>query len=153
MKQLLKVLSNDMKPPIQGGDEYKLKKWYHCDNFDESDTECSCGFYAIPISELIHYHKPYKKTNVASVRVKGKEKTFEQITETANEHTNYCLNDPNKKLCQSCVSYTPNNYFKKCKKDIGTLVIQLKQCYLEPCDLWECKKSLFKHIDEGVKND
>lgn len=81
------------------------------------------------------------------------EKTFEQITETANEHTNYCLNDPNKKLCQSCVSYTPNNYFKKCKKDIGTLVIQLKQCYLEPCDLWECKKSLFKHIDEGVKND
>lgn len=76
MKQLLKVLSNDMKPPIQGGDEYKLKKWYHCDNFDESDTECSCGFYAIPISELIHYHKPYKKTNVASVRVKGKEKIF-----------------------------------------------------------------------------
>ena len=76
MKQLLKVLSNDMKPPIQGGDKYKLKKWYHCDNFDESDKECSNGFYAIPVSELIHYHKPWNKTKVAVVRVKGKEKIF-----------------------------------------------------------------------------
>ena len=80
------------------------------------------------------------------------EKTFEQITETANEHYNSCLNNPNKKLCQSCVNYTPNNYFKKCKIDVGSCVIMRKQCNGEPCELWKCKKSLIKHIDEGDKN-
>ena len=72
----VKVLNKDLRPPIQGGKQYKIGVWHHCENFDTSDTECAPGFYVIPVSELIHYHKPRLGTKVVPAEVKGKSKIF-----------------------------------------------------------------------------
>jgi len=72
----VKVLDKDLRPPIQRGKQYKIGVWHHCENFDTSDTECAPGFYVIPVSELIHYHKPWDDTKVVPAEVKGCSKIF-----------------------------------------------------------------------------
>ena len=72
----VKVLDKDLCPPFQGGRPYEIGVWHHCENFDTSEKECAPGFYVIPVSELIHYHKPWKNTNVLPAEIKGKSKIF-----------------------------------------------------------------------------
>lgn len=74
--QFVKVLDKDLCPLIQGGKPYKIGVWNHCENFDRSETECAPGFYVIPVSELIHYHRPLEGTKVLPVEVKGDSKYF-----------------------------------------------------------------------------
>jgi len=73
---LVKVLDKDLCSPIQGGKSYEIGVWHHCKNFDTSEKECAPGFYVIPVSELIHYHKPWLGTKVLPAEVKGKSKIF-----------------------------------------------------------------------------
>ena len=72
----VKVLDKDLRPPIQRGEPYEIGVWHHCENFDTSDTKCAPGFYVIPVSELIHYHKPWIGTKVLLAEIKGKSKIF-----------------------------------------------------------------------------
>jgi hypothetical protein len=72
----VKVLDKDLRPPIQGGKPYEIDVWHHCEDFDTSDTECAPGFYVIPVSELIYYHKPWMETKVLPAEVKGNSKIF-----------------------------------------------------------------------------
>ena len=72
--QFVKVLDKDLCPPIQGGKPYEIGVWHHCEDFDTSEKECAPGFYVIPVSELIHYHKPWNGTKVLPAEIKGKSK-------------------------------------------------------------------------------
>ena len=72
--QFVKVLDKDLRPPFQGGKPYEIGVWHHCENFDTSNAVCAPGFYVIPVSELIHYHKPWNDTKVLPVEVKGNSK-------------------------------------------------------------------------------
>ena len=72
--QFVKVLDKDLCPPIQGGEPYEIGVWHHCEDFDTSEKECAPGFYVIPVSELIHYHKPWLGTKVLPAEIKGKSK-------------------------------------------------------------------------------
>jgi len=72
----VKVLDKDLRPPIQGGRPYEIGVWHHCENFDTSEKECAPGFYVIPVSELIHYHKPWLGTKVLPAEVRGNIKIF-----------------------------------------------------------------------------
>ena len=76
MKTLLKVLTKDMRPIIQGGKPNHIGKWYECHDFDESDRECSRGFYGTQVDGLILYHKPKTGTRVFETLFDGKEKIF-----------------------------------------------------------------------------
>jgi hypothetical protein len=76
MMKYVKVLDKDLRPPFQGGRPYKIGVWHHCENFDTSEKECAPGFYVIPVSELIHYHKPWLGTKVLPAEVKGNSKIF-----------------------------------------------------------------------------
>ena len=73
---LVKVLDKNLRPPIQGGKPYKIGVWHHCANFDIRNAKCAPGFYVIPVSELILYHKPWLCTKVLPAEVKGKSKIF-----------------------------------------------------------------------------
>ena len=72
----VKVLDKNLCPPIQGGEPYEIGVWQHCENFDTSDNECAPGFYVIPVSELICYHKPWRDTKVLPAEIKGNSKIF-----------------------------------------------------------------------------
>jgi len=45
MKKLYKVLNEDLTSPFKSF-QFELGKDYYCDDFDESNEECSAGFYA-----------------------------------------------------------------------------------------------------------
>ena len=49
--KLLKVLNQDLKSPYQKF-KFEIGKKYHCEDFDESEQECSRGFYANDIDGL-----------------------------------------------------------------------------------------------------
>ena len=72
----VKVLDKNLCPPIQGGEPYEIGVWQHCENFDTSDNECAPGFYVIPVSELIHYHRPLRGTKVLPAEIKGSSRIF-----------------------------------------------------------------------------
>jgi len=74
--KFVKVLDKDLCPPIQGGEPYEIGVWQHCENFNASPAECAPGFYVIPVSELIHYHRPWLGTKVLPAEIKGKSKIF-----------------------------------------------------------------------------
>ena len=71
--KLLKVLNSDLKSPYQDF-QFKIGKKYHCKDFDESDTECSRGFYATDIDGLPYAYNIHKK--VFECEVSGKSKEF-----------------------------------------------------------------------------
>ena len=72
----VKVLDKNLCPPIQGGKPYEIGAWHYCENFDMSEKECAPGFYVIPVSELIRYHKPWRGTKVLPAEIKGNSKIF-----------------------------------------------------------------------------
>ena len=71
---LLKVLKADMTSPFQGF-KFECQKWYHCQNFDNGDAECSNGFYATPIDGLHYAYRPGRRVFVAEVR--GQSRIFD----------------------------------------------------------------------------
>ncbi len=74
--KLYKVLNDDLISPYQGF-KFEIGKTYHCENFDESNSECSRGFYAVDIDGL-----PYAfNTNriIYNVTVWGKSKVFDEF--------------------------------------------------------------------------
>jgi hypothetical protein len=72
----VKVLDKNLCPPIQGGEPYEIGTWHYCENFDMSEKECAPGFYVIPVSKLIRYHKPWRGTKVLPAEIKGNSKIF-----------------------------------------------------------------------------
>ena len=72
--KLLKVLNEDLKSPYQDF-QFEIGKKYHCEDFDESEQDCSSGFYAIDIDGLPYAYNIHKK--VFECEVSGKSKEFD----------------------------------------------------------------------------
>ena len=72
--KLLKVLNADMTSPFLGF-KFECQKWYHCQDFDNGDAECSNGFYATPIDGLHYAYRPGRRVFVAEVR--GQSRIFD----------------------------------------------------------------------------
>lgn len=73
-KKLLKVLNKDLTSPYRNY-QYELGKDYNCPDFDDSDNECSRGFYAVGWDGLSYAYR-HGKNVVFEVEVWGKEKEF-----------------------------------------------------------------------------
>ena len=71
--KLLKVLNKDLKSPYQDF-QFEIGKEYHCQDFDESDEDCSSGFYATDIDGLPYAYNIHRK--VFECEVWGKSKEF-----------------------------------------------------------------------------
>ena len=77
--KLLKVLNEDLKSPFQRF-QFELGTEYVCDDFDDSNDECSNGFYATDFNGLSYsLNKDGKKHGVFEVEVSGKSKEFDQF--------------------------------------------------------------------------
>ena len=74
-KTMYKVLNRDMKSPYQGF-ETEVGVEYSCPDFDDSDKECSRGFYATEPEGLVYSYR--KGRRVFEVEVWGREKRFNQ---------------------------------------------------------------------------
>ena len=72
--KLLKVLNEDLKSPYQDF-QFEIGKKYHCEDFDESEQDCSSGFYATDIDGLPYAYNIHKK--VFECEVSGKSKEFD----------------------------------------------------------------------------
>ena len=73
MVKKYKVLKEDLKSPYQDF-QYEIGQTYVCPDFDESDEECSQGFYATDLEGLLYVlRKGYK---VFEVEMGGREKSF-----------------------------------------------------------------------------
>ena len=71
--KLLKVLNKDLKSPYQDF-QFEIGKKYHCEDFDESNKDCSSGFYATGIDGLPYAYNIHRK--VFECEVGGKSKEF-----------------------------------------------------------------------------
>jgi len=77
--KLLKVLNKDLSSPFQYF-QFKIGKEYVCEDFDKSDNECSCGFYATDFSGLSYaLNKDGVKHGVFEAEVSGKSREFNQF--------------------------------------------------------------------------
>ncbi len=72
--KLYKVLEPNMKSPFVRF-QYELGKEYTCDDFDESDIECSKGFYATDVEGLTYSFNLGRR--VFECEVSGKSKEFD----------------------------------------------------------------------------
>jgi hypothetical protein len=75
MVKKYKVLREDLKSPYQDF-QYEIGQTYVCPDFDESDEECSRGFYATDIEGLLYAFRKGRK--VFEVEMGGKERKFNQ---------------------------------------------------------------------------
>ena len=73
---LYKVLNADQTSPFWGF-KFKRNKWYHCEDFSESEKDCDCGFYATGIDGLAYAFTTFR--DVYECQVKGKRKEFDQF--------------------------------------------------------------------------
>ena len=74
--KLLKVIDKNLKSPFQNF-KYKIGKEYVCTDFDESDKECSNGFYATDFNGLSYCYR--KGQVVYEDEVGGKKKEFDEF--------------------------------------------------------------------------
>ena len=72
--KLLKVLNKDLKSPFRDF-PFEIGREYICEDFDNSNEECSRGFYATDIEGLAYSYRPHHK--VFEVEVGGREKYFD----------------------------------------------------------------------------
>ena len=72
--ELYKVLNQDLKSPYQDF-QFVIGKKYHCEDFDESEQECSRGFYATDIDGLPYAYNIHRK--VFECEVWGRSKEFD----------------------------------------------------------------------------
>lgn len=85
--RLYKVMNNDLTSPFQGF-QFELGKKYVCEDFDNSDRECSRGFYATDFNGLVYsLNKDGEKHSVFEVEVGGKFKEFNQFKRRFEEMT------------------------------------------------------------------
>jgi len=85
--KLLKVLNKDLTSPYQGF-QFELGKKYVCDDFDTSDDECSCGFYAVDFNGIVYaLNHSGRKHSVFEVEVGGRSKEFNQFKRRYEEIT------------------------------------------------------------------
>jgi hypothetical protein len=70
---MYKVLNSDMKSPYRGF-ETEVGVEYSCPDFDDSDKECSRGFYATEPEGIVYSYQ--KGRRVFEVEVWGREKRF-----------------------------------------------------------------------------
>ena len=85
--KLLKVLNKNLTSPYQGF-QFELGKKYVCENFDTSDDECSCGFYAVDFNGLVYaINNCGQKHSVFEVEVGGSSKEFNQFKRRYEEIT------------------------------------------------------------------
>ena len=68
------MLNKDLKSPYQNF-KFEIGKKYHCKDFDESDKECSNGFYATDIDGLPYAYNIHRK--VFECEVWGRSKEFD----------------------------------------------------------------------------
>ena len=76
MKTLYKVLNKDLCSPFEKF-KYEQNKVYHCNDFDDSDKDCSRGFYATDIDGLAYAYNIHRK--VFKCKVWGKEKEINEF--------------------------------------------------------------------------
>ena len=81
-----KVLMEDLKSPFRGF-QVELGKEYVCDNFDESDKECSNGFYATDLEGLMYSLNADWGNKVFEVEVGGRQKIFNQYKQRFDKQT------------------------------------------------------------------
>ncbi len=85
--KLYKVLNKDLTSPYQRF-QFELGKKYVCDDFDTSDDECSCGFYAVDFNGLAYaINNCGQKHSVFEVEVGGRSKEFNQLKRRYEEIT------------------------------------------------------------------
>ena len=85
--KLYKVLNEDMTSPFRRF-HFELGKKYVCEYFDDSDTECSRGFYATDFNGLGYsINNNGKKHPVFEVEVGGKSREFNQFKRRYEEIT------------------------------------------------------------------
>ena len=90
--KLLKVLNKDLKSPYQDF-QFKIGKKYHCEDFDESNKDCSRGYYTTDIDGLPYAYNIHRKVFECEVWGKSKEfgiykrryENFELIREVTRE--------------------------------------------------------------------
>ena len=70
--KLLKVLNKDLKSPFMEF-PFELGKEYVCDDFDDSNKECSRGFYATDIQGLTYSYRPTRRVFEVEVGGRGQE--------------------------------------------------------------------------------
>ena len=75
MVKKYKVIKEDLKSPYKGF-QYEIGQTYVCPDFDESDNECSRGFYATDLEGLPYAYQKGRK--VFEVEMGGREKSFNQ---------------------------------------------------------------------------
>lgn len=81
-----KVLTKDLKSPFQDF-QYEIGKEYICEDFDESDKECSSGFYATDLEGLAYSLNGKKGNRVFEVEVGGKQRIFNQFKQRFEKQT------------------------------------------------------------------
>ena len=85
--KLLKVLNKNLTSPYQGF-QFELDKKYVCDDFDTSDDECSCGFYAVDFNGIVYaLNHSGRKHSVVEVEVGGRSKEVNQVKRRSEEIT------------------------------------------------------------------
>lgn len=81
-----KVLRDDLTSPFKWF-QFELNKEYVCEDFDESDEECSRGFYATDLEGLTYSLNNSKGNKVFEVEVGGKQKIFNQFKQRFEKQT------------------------------------------------------------------
>jgi len=82
--KMYKVLNADLRSPFQGF-QYEIGKEYVCEDFDESDEECSEGFYATTVEGIVYSYR--KGRRVFEVEMGGREKRFDQFKHRFEKQT------------------------------------------------------------------
>ena len=81
-----KVLNKDLKSPYKGF-QFVIGKEYVCSDFDESNEECSTGFYATDVEGILYSFNRKQGNKVFEVEVSGKAKIFDQFKQRFEKQT------------------------------------------------------------------
>jgi len=156
--RLYKVLNTDLLSPFQSF-QFEIGKEYICDDFDESDVECSSGFYATDFNGLVYslnkdgdYHAVYE------VGVSGRQKEFDQfkrryekikiIRELTKEEIlaglESCRESEGYNTVEACYPVNPFSFSPKIT--IAEAVDLLKQWASVRASAWGYTSSLFPGI-------
>jgi len=134
-KTMYKVLNSDMKSPYQGF-ETEVGVEYSCPDFDDSDKECSRGFYATEPEGLVYSYR--KGRRVFEVEVWGREKRFNQ----------YKWRFENQKLLREVLEAELRVLLEKESQKVGYNVLEM--CFpINP--LTDIQRDSDKVSDEEIK--
>ena len=118
--KILEVNENRVFSPFQGYYYGTLRKIFGkeliCKNFDESNNECSNGFYAVDIDGLIYFLNKCKYNKVFEVEVGGKRKEFDQFKRRFEKQKIIRMLDEEKvkELIRKASDKMDYNYYEMC---------------------------------------